>query len=126
MTLTELRTAHPSLIRQDHTWWLGEPFASRKADYCVGGAVVTSASDLAFRVEPELAQRRLSARRLPSAATLVALYVLDPTNALWDHWLWCADLDSRGQRVYVGVMNGLLEVHRHLHLTERWGVVEWK
>lgn len=122
MNLLQLRAAHPSLIRQDQTWWLTEAFALRKADWNIGSALVATADDLDFRVRPELTYRD----HLPSAATLASLYVQDPSNTLWDHWLWCGDMDGKGQRVFVGKENGLLEIHRHIHLTDRFGVVVWR
>jgi hypothetical protein len=66
-------------------------------------------------------------RSMPSAVELVALYVLDREAEVWRDYLWTSTLDSQGQRVYVGgTANGRgFEIHRHLHLTERWGVPTW-
>jgi hypothetical protein len=65
---------------------------------------------------------------MPSAVELVALYVLDREAEVWRDYLWTSTLDSQGQRVYVGgTANGRgFEIHRHLHLTERWGVPTWE
>jgi hypothetical protein len=57
-----------------------------------------------------------------TAADLAALWLEDPTRDLWARYLWTGSFDHLMQRVYVGVNDGLLEIHRHLHLTERWGV----
>ena len=47
-----------------------------------------------------------------------------PDDAIWHRYLWTRDYDAQGQRVYVGgTDNGHgLEIHRHLHLDERFAV----
>lgn len=62
---------------------------------------------------------------LPRAVDLAHAFVADPTNPIWENWIWCADKDANGQRVFVGVVNGQFEIHRHLAVTKRWGVACW-
>lgn len=56
---------------------------------------------------------------------LVWLYVQDPDDPVWKRYLWTATVDGQGQRVFVGDNGNGLEIHRHLHLTDRWGVPSW-
>lgn len=63
--------------------------------------------------------------RLYSCATWVALYLAHPTDPLWMRYVWTSDMDLLGQRVYVGSNGKGLEIHRHLHLTDRWVVPLW-
>ena len=120
--LLDLRAAHPTLFyRQD--WFDGEPFmravftgknrgtpkavvyADPTDDFCGLGYV------------------------LPLAAELTAAYVNDPRALAWQRYLWCRDTDRIGQRVFVGGVcpaNGhTFEIHRHLRITEKWGVAQW-
>lgn len=62
---------------------------------------------------------------LPSVARLTLLFIADPTNAVWSRYLWCAERDTQGQRIYVGTNGQGLEIHRHLHITSRWGIPTW-
>jgi len=61
----------------------------------------------------------------PPAVTLARLYIADPDHPIWMRYLWTDDFDRSGQRVYVGENGRGLEIHRHLHLTDRWGVPTW-
>ena len=65
---------------------------------------------------------------LTDAVLLVALFLRYPDDAIWRDYLWTGDTDAQGQRVYVGgTANGRgFEIHRHLHLTERWSVPVWR
>ena len=62
---------------------------------------------------------------LPFAATLAGLYARNRHHYIWTRYIWTCDLDRHGQRVYVGDNGRGLEIHRHLHLTDRWGVISW-
>jgi hypothetical protein len=105
----QLRQAHPDLF-YGQEWFVDEPFMARSVDE----PLPTPAAHL-VGVFPD-------DRPLPLAVALTWGYVLDPLNPIWDRWFWCADRDKDGQRVYVGRRNGLWEIHRHLHITARWGV----
>lgn len=109
MTLREMRRRFPEgFCPQD--WFDAEPFMDREPRPWLGwpGAV----SDfLPGQVDPPY-----------TAADLAALWLQDPDNRLWIRYLWTSDTDAHGQRVYVGQNGRGLEIHRHLHLTERWGV----
>lgn len=62
-----------------------------------------------------------------TAVELAALYVESTTHPIFRDYLWTSDMDQQGQRVYVGgTANGKgFEIHRHLRLTERWGIPIW-
>lgn len=65
--------------------------------------------------------------RLYHAVDLLNAYLKAPADPIWERYLWTKDVDASGQRVYVGGINntGAIEIHRHLHLTERFGVPSW-
>jgi hypothetical protein len=56
-----------------------------------------------------------------TTADLAQLWLERPDDPIWERYLWTSDRDSTGQRVYVGQNGYGLEIHRHLHLSERWG-----
>jgi hypothetical protein len=61
--------------------------------------------------------------KLFPAAVLAMAHVQDPT--LWtDRYIWSSDRDQNGDRVYLGkaAEYGGLQVHRHLTITDAWGV----
>jgi hypothetical protein len=60
------------------------------------------------------------------AIALALLYLDTPDHPRWRRYLWTSDHDDLGQRVYLGVNAGKLEIHRHLNLTARWGNPVWK
>ena len=112
MTLRELRAAHYDRFhRQD--WFDDEPFLDREPWPHGVVAGVRYAGDLPHDTVT-----------LPSAATLAALFVADPTAKWWKYYLWTSDHDRFGQRVYVGGAcpeNGhRFEIHRHLAITDKW------
>ena len=112
MTLRELRDTRPELF-YPQSWFDGEAFLER---------------DVTSVPMPDLVLPTTDARNAPilmSAATLAGLYAKDRSDPIWGHYLWTADLDQYGQRVYVGDNGRGLEIHRHLHLTDRWGVPLW-
>jgi hypothetical protein len=109
MTLHEMVTRHPDCFYQQ-AWYYGEPFMGAEPRPWLGwpsdvSPFLPGQVDLAY-----------------TAADLAALWLEDPTRALWDRYLWTSDTDAQGQRVYVGSNGKGLEIHRHLHLTDRWGV----
>lgn len=114
MTLRELIAAHPHLF-YPQTWYEGEAFM----DTDVGTGLGVPRAFLPTYADAARAQF------LPFAATLVNAYIHAPGLAIWRKRLWCADVDDKGQRVYV-TDNGMgLEIHRHLHITEDFGVALW-
>lgn len=62
---------------------------------------------------------------LPLAVELLWLYIQRPDAPMWSRYLWCADTDHLGQRIYLGCNGHGMELHRHLHLTTRWGIPVW-
>lgn len=114
-TLRELITAHPDRFHPQ-TWYADEPFM----DFGVQSAV---------RLPSFTTMPRPNGQELPRAAMLAQLFLMYPHADVWTKYLWCKDTDRLGQRVYVGNVceaNGhRLEVHRHLAITDRWGVATW-
>jgi hypothetical protein len=118
-SIIEMRDAHPTMFcPQD--WYLNEAFAHLKLPPIIG----LPTHLIRCPHEVPLA----SADELTDAVLLVGLYLAYPTEPIFRGYLWCADTDAEGQRVYVGgAANGRgLEVHRHLRLTERWSVPVWR
>ena len=108
MTLRQMLAAHPSrFLRQ--TWYLAERFLDDEPDLAQPMPVLITAGDRAHDSEY-------------TAATLVALYLTHPAHPMWDRYLWTADTDRDDQRVYVGGITntGVLELHRHIHLSDRF------
>jgi hypothetical protein len=114
MTLRELRAAYPHLFHPNQDWFEGEAFMDRPSHWCV--AVPTSVVTTALPGE---------FAKLQTAVNLANAYVMWPDLPIWSRYLWTADTDHLGQRIYMGVNNGLMEIHRHIHLTERFGVPTW-
>lgn len=112
-TLRDILGRHPEHFYLQ-TWYLDEPFLDQRwpplrmlPSQVIDRAVVPSAD------------------WLPSASQLAFLYVCDPHAAVWNRYLWCSDRDLLGQRIYVGSNGKGLEIHRHLHITSRWGIPTW-
>lgn len=123
MTLREIRAAYPHLFHPNQDWFEGEAFMDTllPGDTAVAPPRVVGVPELLL---PPKALY-LIAEKLPLAATLAMAYVHHPQAEVWRRYLWTRDVDALGQRVYMGVNNGLMEIHRHLHLTERWGIPVW-
>lgn len=116
MSLRDLIAAHPGRF-YEQTWYFREAFLDWPRTYPV-------------RLPGFMPQAAVDARDdLPRAVTLAELFLQYPHEPIWSHYLWCADTDALGQRVYVGGVsptNGhRFEIHRHLHITDRWGVASW-
>lgn len=115
MTLRELLETYPDRF-YPQTWYVDEPFMDVDAPSAV-------------RLPGFLETPSPNGQELPRATMLAQLYLLYPHEDIWTHYLWCKDTDRMGQRVYVGGVSPLnghrFEIHRHLHLTSRWGVATW-
>jgi hypothetical protein len=116
MNLLELRVAHPDRFhRQD--WFVREAFMR-----------VLPTDPLPRRPSRliRLGQVPKSNAGLVPAVDLAHLFLTYPDDPIWASYLWCSDVDSNRQRVYVGGVteaNGRrLEIHRHIHLTMNFGV----
>ena len=110
VTLRDLMAAHPGLFYAQ-TWYAGEAF-------------LDAPLDLPLAIATPHFVPALSARGYDTVPALVlaTLYVQDPSAPIWAQYLWTSDHDRHGQRVYMGVNDGKMEIHRHIHLTERFGV----
>lgn len=117
MNLVELRAAHPQRFYVQ-SWFLGEPFMRTLPD------------DNAPTIPPVRVVRLGLVPRdshdLLYAVDLAHAFVGAPDDPIWQYYFWCADTDRAGQRVYVGVTAGLFEIHRHLHVTPRFGVPAYR
>lgn len=101
-------------------WYRGEQFLNG----LVGPQIIARASELGFTNALPLHQLDANGA-LPNAATVAALYLADPTAPIWKQYLWTSDMDRDGQRVYCGTNGKGFEIHRHIHLTKRFGVILW-
>ena len=121
MTLFELIKAHPDkFYKQD--WYWDEPFMDKPLPLDKW----TVPTDAGYRgMEPFLIAAQLEEEAVP-AVVLAYLYVQNPDHPIWMSYLWTSDLDSQGQRVYVGDNGKGMEIHRHLHITDRFGVPTWE
>ena len=117
--LLELRDAHPDKF-YSQSWFAREAFMR------------TLPSD-PLPIRPSrlvrLGQVPKSSTGLPRAVDLAHLFLAHPDDAIWGSWLWCSDVDSSGQRIYVGGVSSAngrrFEIHRYLHLTMQFGVPSW-
>lgn len=118
-SIIEMRDAHPEMFCPGQEWFQNEPFAHLALPPIIG-----LPTHLVCSPQPPADVDDA----LTDACLLVGLYLQYPRDAMWHDYLWTADTDSLGQRVYVGgTANGRgLELHRHLHLTERWSVPVWR
>lgn len=127
MTLREMIDAHPDKFYAGQTWFNDEAFQHTHArdDVTWPKGVLTSLAPRPFGGAHARPDRGTATY---TAADLASLWLMDvqtpgfDTDGLWDRYLWTSDTDSQGQRIYVGQNGKGLEIHRHLHLTERWGV----
>src|SRR5512147_2860936 len=114
MTLRNLLLDNWSLFYHPQTWFIDEPFLDRNLDIT---DVSVPRGFLPGLAEPD---------SLPDAVLLAARYVAHPHDPYWvGKYFWCADTDSQGQRVYMGTNGKGWEIHRHIHLTDRFGTAIW-
>lgn len=111
MTLREMRAKYPDAFYPNQDWFNGEAFMDVEARPWIGWP---------DRVDPFTLEPWEDSDY--TAADLAALWLEDTTRRIWIRYLWTADLDILGQRIYVGQNGRGFEIHRHLHLTDRWGV----
>jgi hypothetical protein len=118
-SIIEMRDSSPGLFAPQD-WYLNESFAHLTLPPIIG--LPTHLIRCPHAV-PEGAVDELT-----DAVLLVGLFLRYPDEPIFRGYLWCADTDALGQRVYIGgTANGRgLELHRHLHLTERWSVPLWR
>lgn len=113
MTLREMRAAYPHLFHPNQDWFEEEEFLD------ISPRVTDAPFDCATVYEVPASHAKAT------AADLAALYVADPTLPMWRFYLWTCDRDRYGQQVYVGDNGKGFEIHRHIHLTDRFGVPVW-
>lgn len=120
MTLAELLAAHADAFLPQ-TWYESEAFMRGELPATIHGALPRIKSRGALPSNP---------KALPTTAELCMLYLTSPLDDVWVNYLWCADYDRHGQRVFVGGSANLpgprrLEIHRHIHITDRFGTPIW-
>lgn len=117
MTIVEMLDRYPRLFYAQ-SWYRGESFTRILPSE-------TPLSPPTGRVF--LGQVPPKNAKLYRAVDLLNCYLKSPGSPLWDDYLWCGDFDAQGQRIYVGGKSntGVIEIHRHLHLNERFGVPTW-
>lgn len=124
----------PCFYHQD--WYLKENF-SNQTTLKFGWYLISKTVDGKTRGrEPEVILKKLAKNQdFPSAIltafTFFAYYFLTGGKILWKHdFIWCADRDSNGDRVYTGRYidpkgknkNGF-NIHRHLSIRRCYGCV---
>ena len=116
MNLLELREHRPDQF-YPQTWMVREAFMR---------ALPSDPLPPRIRRVTRLGNIPKSSSGLPSAVDLAHLFLLWPDDPAFQHYLWCSDVDSKGQRIFVGGVteeNGRkFEIHRHLAITMQWGV----
>ena len=122
-TLAEIRSANPGLFYPGE-WFIGQAFMDIEPD-----TTVTRPPAIVRGIQPDMLKNSFAGDILKHAATLARLYVQEPGDKLWESFLWTKDFDEFGQRVYVGgVSQGTpkgFQIHRHLNITNLWGVPSW-
>lgn len=110
------RLRYPKLFNQSQDWFKDEGFMFECAKPIEDQPVLPPA----FRpgAGPESGE-------LPRCVDLIAAYVAAPNDPVWKFYLWTSDTDHLGQRVYIGKNERRMEIHRHIHLTDRFGVPVW-
>lgn len=122
MNLRELRAKHPDLF-YPQDWFDGELFMERDQGYRERGLIMptgVSYNGMPLEYIPPGTVDFLS------AVGLARLYTIHPTAEIWRFYLWTSDFDGQGQRIFVGDNGKGLEIHRHLRITERWGIPIWR
>lgn len=118
MTIAELRDEHPDLF-YPQDWFIEEEFVHQKpSPQLVSFPAVLKPAPNEPATEPTI-----------RAVDLLNLYVRTPGHPMWHYFLWCADTDRFGQRIYIGGTNvgrvPGMQIHRHLTLTEAWVIPTW-
>lgn len=118
-----MRAAYPTMF-YSQSWYEGEDFAQVPANAFLDTRWGRPLAPPKFESSPHL-----RGQALPPAVMVIAWMLRAPLHDTWSRYLWCSDVDAKGQRIYVGGVcaeNGWkIEIHRHLALTERWGVCTW-
>ena len=109
MTLRDLIVDHPKKFMAQ-TWYEAERFLDQWAEPLPALS----------RLEG-LGQVPKSGDGLPFAVQIVHQMLGDKGFPFARKYLWCRDVDGQNQRVYVGQNGKGIEIHRHLHITDRWG-----
>jgi hypothetical protein len=126
---------HPCFYNQD--WYLKEHFAAEVVLAPRWYMIRTSVLPLSRAKDPETIKiPGLSGQPFPpavlSAYAFFTNFFLSKGQILWENdFLWCADFDHNGDRIYVGrytdpsgINKSGFNVHRHLRIRECYGVAD--
>lgn len=114
MTLADLIAQYPAFFYRQ-TWYQGHAFTRIEVER-------TATMPRVVRGAGRLPR---DGESLPHTADLAALYVSNAADPVWRRYLWTCDHDDLGQRIFVGDNGSGLEIHRHLAITDRWGIPSW-
>lgn len=114
MTLREMRETYPGLF-YEQDWFDGHAFMNEDLPTYL------------WVSKPEIRHRwwRKPRGLAWRAVDIASIWVREggvSDHPMWGRYLWTSSHDDLGQRIYVGQNGKGLEIHRHLHLTDRWGV----
>jgi hypothetical protein len=119
----------PCFYNQD--WYLNEKFIDYKLPnewFLVGKNIAKESKG----VSPEIVSQKF---RLPSALLCTYTFFVSwfyHSKILWtSDYIWCDDLDSNGDRIYVGrysdpkkINKNGFSIHRHLRISDSYGCLE--
>jgi hypothetical protein len=119
LTLRNIRKAYPNLFHANQDWFEAETFMDKVA------SPIPDSFDVEQWSFPYLFPKQETQR--VTASSLAWCYIRNPNLSAWDKYIWCDDLDSQNQRVYIGGKSntGKLEIHRHIQITSRFGLPKW-
>ena len=121
MTLRELIKNNPGSF-YPQTWYWDEAFMDAEYPTTWPDRLPVGVSNVG--IPPHLIMWHQEA--WTPAIVLARKYIDNPTDPIWrKYYLWTNNADHLGQRVYVGDNGSGLEIHRHLHLTDKWAVPVW-
>lgn len=125
--------AEPCFYNQD--WYLNEPFFNKNSMEFKWYLVRKKLNDTLDGTKPESFE--IPKENYPSALLIAYIffcwYYHTKGQLLWENeYVWCSDLDSNLDRVYVGRYIDILgknkngfSIHRHLKLTKQYGFVDF-
>ena len=126
---TDPKIAEPCFYNQD--WYLAESFANRELEskwFLVRKSVLADSRAVA----PEILSEKYTFPSAVLSTFTFFVYWHLRAKILWpDDFIWCADFDYNGDRIYVGRYNDISEIgkkgfniHRHLSIRSNYGCAD--